>query len=372
MNKKDLSKLFFMIVCLFYTFNSSYSEDEIIEDLQNILKNPDIEFCALSLLDIPKENRNTFCDYKFVKKRNGKEWLKKAAESNKMVSDYSSVGSFLEKFSIEIGFSKKSKISNNIAIPLIKSIIKSTPKRVVQFSHNKKNYVEPWQYDVAPRMTNNIAEGVLLILYHSKTPVYAFDIKNPKQAILPFHYNSTPGRFYKLYLDDKKRLYMFDSFIFFPNNKAKEMMTELWKKLNVVAYLSENTDLKLSKGYANSIFAGLFKYVPKEALNKRPFYKVNDLTFKFYITWIKHIELKKQSNIKKLIELGKKLNDNNDSKDIRAQIKEIEKEVKYYDLSIKKINEEFNSVKKLIKFTKNETKPERAGAGINLDSFIFS
>ncbi len=344
MYKKDLFKLFLRTVLLFYIFIPLYSDDSIIEDLQNTLKNPDIKFNVSSLLDIPKENKDQFCNYEFIKKRNGKKWLKKVAETNKMISDYYSVGSFLGKFSNEISFGVKTKISNDIGVALVKSIIQSDPKRVVLFSHKKKDYVEPWQYDVAPRMTNNIAEGFLLVLYRGKTPVYAFDIKSSTKVLLPFHYNATPARFYKLYFDDKKRLYMFDSFIFFPNDKTKKLMNKLWDKLNIVAFLSEKTDRKLLNGNVNAIFAGFFKYVPEEALNKRAFYKVNNLTFKFYTTWIKHIELKKKSNMKKLVELKNNIS----SKSEKATIEKIEERINYYNLSIKQINEEFDFIKRKI------------------------
>lgn len=363
-------KWFLYMFCVFTLASNVQSNDDVATEITALLKDKNVKAVVVFLLDFPREFYDSISKPADKDVYNGKyfdlAYLKKKVRSREYLGghnkpNYDSEYRYLGSFANLLFRGKRIKLDMEDVRALLKTIVQSDNKPILTFWDGSQKALERFAFttSVPEGSRYTIAQGILIVLSKGGKPVFAFDIKSPEHVLVPPYYShQKTARFYKLHLDDKGRLFMFDSFLYKLNDKINRLSAKLWRSLDigVVVRMKKYYELPVNviHFYANVPQKGAGK-IKLCDIDKFPelFYGTRINTNKaFIVKWRNDIKNKKKKMSGNKMEHDERLELQDDIANLKERISDAQEEIPELQRKVERIKAEIQKRKTLYKSLK--------------------
>ena len=258
---------YIILLCGIIFSSHLLGSDNIKEELTKLLKDPElkIEIAYRTERGDDFMTSKSRCDYSYIwKKLNSKEVV---ASFNKPIPCYNIISTVLSEFSYILISGKRFPLDKKDILPLLKAISKTKIKQVVEGVGDDPDAGNKYirKLDIFYLLNGYPMRGLCVVLSKGEKPFFVFDVVSP-EYLYPDGYdnNNKIGYFYKVYVDKKGRLYMFDSFVYPFNDRIELLSAYLWRKLDVKVVIMKKMD---SQVHVEDVAD--YSFVPKAAVKDK-------------------------------------------------------------------------------------------------------
>lgn len=319
-----------LMLCLSCGCISIFADEKDIEkEIRTFLHSKDVHLAIVSLIKLPEKPRdayNALYSYSFLKKKiRSKEY-----RSSLTNPEYEQILARLVNIAYLVYQGRKTPLDLKNMRPLLEMISQSDVRPIKM----SDSVVPAWS-------SNVVARGLLIVLYKGDKPAYAFDIITPEKLLMPLFYQDRPGRLYKFHLDDKNRLYMFDSYFYSYNEEVNRLSAALWRKLDVVVRpVAERDRKRIPRQFYND-----YGYVPRVAAKGLKVYEVDDFVSAYYQEAIRAQKKYAQRFLTQLGALDKKLKKKPNDKHLEEEVADVKNSLSYPTKAINELRKAFKKAK---------------------------